>query len=175
MAKEEKNYEPIIFMNTPIMNKDDDVIGISSSVDAINIALEDGAKMVGVVAEYGTGKSSLTEMLIKSKPKKKEIRVNMWEALDNKGDDKDNDSLKKTFIYQLAKGIGQGKANHVNKILSRNYGIISFSIGLKRYWICLIIALISTSLYFILDGINIKNYMPIWGIKQETVYIFKVF
>ena len=97
MAKEEKNYEPIIFMNTPIMNKDDDVIGISSSVDAINIALEDGAKMVGVVAEYGTGKSSLTEMLIKSKPKKKEIRVNMWEALDNKGDDKDNDSLKKTF------------------------------------------------------------------------------
>ncbi|MFR6395721.1 MAG: hypothetical protein ACLUNT_01990 [Eubacterium ventriosum] len=39
------------------MNKDDDVIGISSSVDAINIALEDGAKMVGVVAEYGTGKS----------------------------------------------------------------------------------------------------------------------
>ena len=40
MAKEEKNYEPIIFMNTPIMNKDDDVIGISSSVDAINIALE---------------------------------------------------------------------------------------------------------------------------------------
>jgi hypothetical protein len=35
MAKEEKNYEPIIFMNTPIMNKDDDVIGISSSVDAI--------------------------------------------------------------------------------------------------------------------------------------------
>lgn len=175
MAKEEKNYEPIIFMNTPIMNKNDDVIGISSSVDAINIALEDGAKMVGVVAEYGTGKSSLTEMLIKSKPKKKEIRINMWEALDNKSDDEDNDSLTKTFIYQLAKGIGQGVANHVNKILSRNYGIISFSIGLKRFWFCLIMALLSASSYFILDGINIENYIPIWSIKQETVYTLKVF
>ena len=175
MAKEEKNYEPIIFMNTPIMNKKEDVIGISSSVEAINVALEDGARMVGVVAEYGTGKSSLTEMLMKSKPKKKEIRVNMWEALEHKEDEEDNDSLTKTFIYQLAKGIGQGAANHVNKMLSRNYGIISFSIGLKRFWLCLIIALISASSYFILDGINIEKYIPIWGIKQETMYILKVF
>ena len=65
LSKKQKNIEPIIFMNTPIDDLQKDVIGITSSVNAIVQAIKDGAKMIGVIAEYGTGKSSLTELLIK--------------------------------------------------------------------------------------------------------------
>ena len=55
------------------MNKDDDVLGISSSVDAINCCFGRWSKNGWSCGSYGTGKSSLTEMLIKQKPKKKKL------------------------------------------------------------------------------------------------------
>ncbi len=174
MLNEEKNYDPIIFMNMPITNKEDDVIGISTSVKAINNAIEDGAEMIGIIAEYGTGKSSLTEMLMESDVNNKEIKINMWNTLD-KNDDERKGTLTKTFIYQLAEGINQGVANHVNKILSRNYGILSFSIGLKRFWLFLVAALLFVSIYFMLDNINMETYIEVLGIKLEAMYAIKFF
>ena len=45
--------------------------------------------MIGVVADYGTGKSSITELLnytVRAKPYKypSPIKINMWDCLQNK-------------------------------------------------------------------------------------------
>ena len=114
MTNDEKNYKSIIFMNKPIAESDVDVIGISSAVDAVENAIDNGAKMIGVIAEYGAGKSSLTEMLNRDS-EKEQIKINLWDSLDRSNEDKKDesciDSLTKTFIYQLAAGKGKGVAN----------------------------------------------------------------
>ena len=163
--RETKPIEPIIFMNTPIEDASKDAIGIQASVNAVEQAINEGAKMIGVIAEYGAGKSSLTELLIKrSKPKV--IRVNLWDTLSEvaTSETKTINYLTKSFVYQLAMGKSPYRAEHVNKILSNNYGIISFSTGLIRTWICVLLAGLLEGLYLVCDGITSKTLQKLFGI-----------
>ena len=59
-----------IFVNNPINDDKQDVLGIKTYVNRINQAIDDGANIIGVIGDYGTGKSSLIE-LIKRKHKRK--------------------------------------------------------------------------------------------------------
>ena len=65
-----------IFVNNPINDDKQDVLGIKTYVNRINQAIDDGANIIGIIGDYGTGKSSLIE-LIKSKHKNS-ININMW-------------------------------------------------------------------------------------------------
>ena len=74
MNTKEKNeisqkYEPIVFVNNPISNSKDDVIGFDSQIDTLLCAINNNANMIGIIADYGTGKSSLTELLTEASEK----------------------------------------------------------------------------------------------------------
>lgn len=147
--KRHNSIKPIIFMNTPIEKTKKDAIGIHASVNAIRRAIKEGAKMIGIIAEYGAGKTSLTELLVK-KQKTKVTRINLWDTLSEDNDDKTEiNHLTKAFIYQLAMGKSAYRAEHVNKILSNNYGVISFSTGYIRTWFFTILAAIFETIYLI--------------------------
>lgn len=162
--EESKKYEPIIFMNSPISTEENDAIGISSAVDSIKMAIEAGAKMIGIVAEYGSGKSSITEMLAADEKYKEPIYINMWDSIqDNVKDENQITNLTKSFIYQLAMGKSSQTANHVNKMLSKNYNIVSFSIGMKKFWIYAILATIFVAMFMVLDNITIKTFTDLFG------------
>ena len=168
----DKKYEPIIFLNTPIKEEDKDAIGISSSVEMIRSAINNDAKMIGVIAEYGAGKSSLTEMLAKSKDYKRVVRINMWDSInakENEGQEISN--LTKSYIYQLASGISKKAASYVNKILNNNYGIISFSVGYKKTWLFFSLAVLCFALYLVGDNITIKHFVQIFGRDSRTLGI----
>ena len=154
---EENHIDPIIFVNTPIESEDADVIGLESSVAAVKSAINDGARMIGVIAEYGAGKSSLTELITSSKEYGKPIHINMWDSLDNEGNSRDSNvsDLVKTFIYQLALGKSETAAGYVNKLLSNNYKNISFGIGHNKFWLFSILAGISWAVYLITKQINV--------------------
>ena len=79
------------------------------------------AKMIGVIAEYGAGKTSLTELMAR-KHKSKVVRINLWDTLseEHAGNPNEINHLTKAFIYQLAMGKSSYRAEHVNKILSNN-------------------------------------------------------
>lgn len=148
-------YAPIVFMNTPINSKNDDIIGMTSAVDSIENAIQHGAQLIGVIANYGAGKSSLTEMLSKKrKNQKKPIYINMWDTisrieqsnLTNSKEPTHEETiglLTKAFVYQLASGIDTKTANLVNRYLNKNYGILSFSINSPFFWLFGITALLS--------------------------------
>lgn len=162
--EESRKCEPIIFMNSPISTEENDAIGISSAVDSIKMAIEDGAKMIGIVAEYGAGKSSITEMLAADENYKNPIYINMWDSIqDNNTDENQITNLTKSFIYQLAMGKSSQTANHVNKMLSKNYNIVSFSIGMKKFWIYAILATIFVAMFMVLDNITIKTFTDLFG------------
>ena len=164
MGKESnKKYDPIVFMNTPISDDNDDVIGINSTVEAIKRATDSDAKMIGVIADYGSGKSSLTHTLATDKKRfGNAITINMWDYLSNDSFKKDSSQvaislLTKSFLFQLASGISDNTAKHVNRRLSKNYGIISFSISSHCFWLWTALAAVAYIFFAIITGISFNT------------------
>lgn len=144
----------LIYVNKEIESADEDFIGFSAQVDSIADAIDNGASMVGIIADYGSGKSSVGELLEAKKQFKKPIRVNMWDSLKNvKQNQLDEDaliSLDKSFLYQVAyNSRKKGLARHVNKRLNKSNGFISFTLKSWKFWCYFVIAalLVTTGIF----------------------------
>ena len=165
----ETKYEPVVFVNNPISDSKHDVLGFESQIKTIDAAIKSGATMIGIVADYGTGKSSMTELLI-HECKRKHIKINMWDCLSkitNDNSTQENVStLTKSFLFQLSTGVDRGFAGYINKILGKNYGNISFSTDnrekiikeLKPFIILFVIYLILS-----ITGTGITQFLGYWG------------
>lgn len=178
--------EPIVFVNNPITNLKDDVVGFETQVKTIEKAIEDNATMIGIIADYGTGKSSVTDILsetIVNKPYKypNPIKINMWDCLQNddnvKGEDKISSvtneigDLTKSFLFQLANGKSRKLANYINKRLSNNYGLLSIGFSSKLSWLFLIISVLSFAISKIssLDKIYVPSFANEWLINVGKI------
>jgi len=142
---------PLIFINQEIHSDNEDHIGMSSYVESISEAIDAGASMIGITADYGSGKSSLVELLkIKDKKDKKFIKVNMWDTTNSvavKMEENKSESavsfLEKSFLYQIALNSKKKYlSKHVNKRLNSSNGLISFTSPKKSIWFYFIIAAI---------------------------------
>lgn len=159
---------PVVFVNKPITDEGKDIVGFSNQVNTICSAIDSGATMIGIIADYGTGKSTMTSLLsekIEKEPYKypRPVQINMWDCL---RDDINNESserkeisdITKTFVYQLA-GAKDRKgrfSSFINKRLSRNYGNISLSVGGFKYWWRFLIAALLYIGYAIFSNSSIK-------------------
>lgn len=178
--KKEKSEEfsPIVFVNNPISQSDDDVIDFSSQVNTIKTAINNGAKMIGIIADYGTGKSSMSELLkseIKKDGNPEPIKINMWDCLcqvTKKTDTSESVSnLTKSFLYQLSNGRSRRFASYINKLLSKNYGNISFAANnILWFFIWIVLSAISYTVYKILglSGTGVMQYLPQWCEKVAS-------
>ena len=136
-----KKYNPIVFTNIPIKENKNDLLGINIDADRIEQAINEGANIIGIIGDYGTGKSSLIEFL--KNRFYKTICINMWNSVD--ANNIDVLGLTKNFVFQLAIGKSQQFAQYINKRLSKNFNVLSVSISTLRYWKC---ALFSVITYF---------------------------
>ncbi len=169
---EEKEYEPIVFVNNPISDNKADVIGFNSQVETLNAAIRDGANMIGIIADYGTGKSSMSELLKVSAKKShypEPIKINMWDCLtaSSARDETSTDisNLTKSFLYQLSNGKNSKFGSYINKILSKNYGNISFAVNKPvLFFVWFILSALSFTIYKMLSikGTGIMKYIPEW-------------
>ena len=179
-----KKIEPIVFVNNPISKVEEDVVGLETSVDTIIEALKDNANMIGVIADYGTGKSSVTEILsnqLVSEPFNypAPIKINMWDCLQKRDIKYEEENgteeslsneigdLTKSFLFQLANGKDRKLASYINKRLSNNYGLLSFSLSSRHAWLFFVLAVISYAIGQIpsINNIYVPSFIP--GILKE--------
>lgn len=143
----------ILFMNTPISNQEQDVIGVEKYVNKLDAALDMGAQMVAITAPFGSGKTSVIELFEKKRSRKKEneriIKLSMWSQLH--GDIGSTSELHKSFIYQLASQINHKRGTYISRRLNPNYGLLKMHANKTRYWVLFIIAIILLALCW---GIN---------------------
>lgn len=180
-VEETKKFEPIVFVNNPISNANEDVIGFESQVETLICAIENDANMIGIIADYGTGKSSMTKLLtekIKETNNNNPIKINMWDCLSKLAtDSKESENvsaLTKSFLYQLASGHSTKFGRYINKILSKNYGSISFSTNDdKRFIWSYLAAGILFTIYKVLgiSGTGILQYIPWFGFVASFLKI----
>ena len=62
------------FLEKPITNEKDDLFNVASYVEELEKAIDDGAKFIAIDGEYGSGKSSLVNML-EQKEKEKDKKT----------------------------------------------------------------------------------------------------
>lgn len=103
----------------------------------------------------------------------------MWDSLSKEALHKDSSqiaisALTKSFLFQLASGISDNIAKHVNRRLSKNYGIISFSISSRVFWLWAALAAIAYVFFATISGIEadtinnlFKSINP--GTKENTL------
>lgn len=169
--KDDNGYSPIVFVNTPISDAIHDVIGFDSQVKTLRAAIADGANMIGIIANYGTGKSSMTELLSQSfdDDDNKPIKINMWDCLSQATTSKDKlneniSNLTKSFLYQLSNGKDRKFGSYINKILSKNYGNISFATNKTKVFLPWIISsAVCFSIYKMLGISNTGVMKYLWG------------
>ena len=65
VIKFRSNKNRTLFINQPLENKENDQIGISVYVEKIQQAIIDGAEIIAIASDFGTGKSSLISLLEK--------------------------------------------------------------------------------------------------------------
>lgn len=155
-----KKYKPIVFVNKPINNSKADVIGLNSQVEAIQDAIKNDANIIGILADYGTGKSTITDMLVKKLESgvlkfPGVIRVNMWDTLKKQSSEdsikNEVSELSKSFLFQIANGKSDKFASYVNKRLSKNYGNITVATSSCRIWWFLFLSAFTWGIYKILQ------------------------
>lgn len=155
-------YTPIVFKNSPTTTEKDDLFGFYFQAEAILKAIQNDSNIIGIIGDYGTGKSSLTEILktkLTNKKYRKVITINLWDSLDSKQSDSEKENITlstKSFLYQLAfanNNKNKSFAKYINQRLSKNYGKISLSIASKITTFLLFLSGVLLLLYFIFKGI----------------------
>ena len=71
----------IVYLNKPIDSAEKDIIDVSTYVDKLDAAIKAGAKMIGVISPFGSGKSSVISLLEKNcLNSEKFVKISMWVA-----------------------------------------------------------------------------------------------
>lgn len=169
---EKDKHKSLLYLNQPISEEEYDWIGVSSYVDKIQTAIEQGAKMVAITSDFGGGKSSLIQLLQKRYKFKligtqyRFYKVNLWCHLSKK--EQDTAQFHKTLLYQLANQIHPRKGSYINKRLSKNYGLIKIGTNNYRFsiltFLTLFLAIMGKLLdYYLKSLMEHSNWLEQWG------------
>ena len=117
----------IVYLNKPIDSAEKDIIDVSTYVDKLDAAIKAGAKMIGVISPFGSGKSSVISLLEKKcSNSEKFVKISMWSQA---GSSQENtNEFHKSFLYQLTSQIDSKMGTYVSRRLSKNYGFLKFSL-----------------------------------------------
>lgn len=121
---EEKNY----FLVEGVAKED--WIGFDSYLYSLDSAINSGAKFIGLIADYGSGKSTLINMLKNSQKLKNNelIKINLWNCYTSNEDNKID--IHRIFLHELIDKLEIGNKNYYKKKIDKNYNI--FDIKFKN-------------------------------------------
>lgn len=193
-VNEQPEYAPIVFVNKPAENYSQDVVGFKSQIEMIHQAIENGANMIGVIADYGTGKSTISEILISdvlnNEHRYSTIRINMWDSI-SKQTNSDISELTKSFLYQLANGNTNRQfesklSRYISKRMSKNFNTISLSTASSKVCKFGIWSALSYTVYLIFSQIDtayisnseflklLKNINPIFLVFALVLLVYGI-
>ncbi len=179
-----------LFLNTPINSADKDIVGVDTLVDKLNSAIDKGARMIAVTSPFGSGKSSVIELLQnrrlpdkkamdkatrKKFKEKKKLRgkeqfvfISMWSHLSKNHTEKAAE-LHKTFVYQLVSEISPKRGTYVSRRLSKNYGVLRLHANKARYWVMTLIAIMLVVFCWMIKTFDkwLKHIFP-WFAQNAT-------
>lgn len=152
--------DKLYFQDIPVEEYSDDFIGFNEEINMIKEGVESNSKIIGLVSDYGSGKSSIINLLDKELSKKDYdlIRVNLWDP------DGKNSGLEahKRMIIQLANNIYNNKPKKVSYIIKKinpNYRTINISTKNNISFFCVILSLLLFIISFCYKNNVVLHYL----------------
>lgn len=156
--------EKMIYLNTPITTKENDIIGLSVCAEKLSDAIDAGAQMIAVTSPFGSGKTSIIDLLREKRiDRKKEyiLKIPMWSQLHQLNSQ--TNELHKNFLYQISSLISHRRGTYISRRLSNNYGLLALHANNFRTWFFTVIVIflgcIAWSINYFSD--YIEDWFPI--------------
>lgn len=144
----------MIFLSNSIETNTNDIIGFDTYVNKLNEAIDSGAQMIAITSPFGSGKTSIVDLLKKSRCERENERflhIQMWSELNGfKGENKSH-ILHKNFLYQMGSAINPRKGTYINRRLSNNYGLLKLHVNNLLYWCVVCVAIICAILGWVFN------------------------
>lgn len=137
---------------------DDDLIGFESYINDLDSAISSGAKFIGLISDFGTGKSSLLKMLDRKNDSNRNIiTINLWDVI-NDSNENDNNKLEihNIFLHQLIEKLKIKPSEYYKKRINKNYS--PFDIKLNSTNFVYIFFLFCFYLCGVFDTINFYDF-----------------
>ena len=164
---------------------DEDLIGFDSYVDSINNAINNNSKFIGLISDFGTGKSSLLKMLEKKRDKNIElITINLWNCEDSINKEETNEQnidIHRVFLHQLIDKLKLKPSKYYKKKIDNNYSLFDIKFGNSRkiygiflfimYILCIFEKLEFINLF--LDDFRICGYILISMLTVLCIIFYK--
>ena len=161
ISEQPKKVSSGVINSEPIKRLSDDFIGFSAQSKLIKASFKAGAHIIGLIADYGSGKSSLAE-LVSLDNDYVTIKINLWDSLvenstylngeRNIDCDKSTENIVKSFLYQLAANRSVRLAKSINKRISGKYNIVSINFSSKYSYFGFLVSMTLYILYLLLSS-----------------------
>ena len=166
--------EKMIYLNTPITTKENDIIGLSVCADKLSDAIDAEAQMIAITSPFGSGKTSIIDLLQeKRKDNKKEhiLKIPMWSQLHQL--ENHTNELHKNFLYQISSLINHRRGTYISRRLSHNYGLFALHANKLLPWLFFTIALLLGCVAWCVNCFSesIETLLPILKDKSEYLTI----
>lgn len=131
----QKNMKTL-WLDKPLEDKNKDFFNMEISYQELKGAIEAGAGVIGIISDFGGGKSSLVRYLENEIDKKeyKVCNICLWSfyGSSNKDDMQNVSEMTHAFFYQMAKeSVSPKFARRVNKMFNKNYGQLSIETSFR--------------------------------------------
>lgn len=171
---EEKNKDtllsnPLVFLNTPICDGAEDVIGFQSQVDTLQAAIDEDAQMIAITSPFGAGKSSVTELLRAKKDNQRIVNISMWSHLcktAGNGIGNSTTELHRSFLYQIVATLNPRNGAYISRRLSKNYGLLKLHTESPLYYAVAFLSLVFFTLGYVLPYVFNVGIPTIWGAPE---------
>lgn len=164
--------EKMIYLNTPITTKENDIIGLSVCADKLSDAIDAGAQMIAITSPFGAGKTSVIDLLQEKREQNKKehiLKIPMWSQLHQL--ENHTNELHKNFLYQISSLINHKRGTYISRRLSNNYGLLTLHANKQRSWLFFTIALLFGCASWCVNHFseNIETLLPI--LKDKSAYL----
>lgn len=168
------NNEKMIYLNTPITTKENDIIGLSVCADKLSDAIDEGAQMIAITSPFGSGKTSVIDLLQEKRgDNKKEhiLKIPMWSQL-HQLENRTNE-LHRNFLYQISSLINHKRGTYISRRLSNNYGLLALHANKIHSWVFFTIILLFGCAAWCVDHFSedFERLIPIFKDKSGYVVV----
>lgn len=132
---------PVLFSNQPSGEEADDLVGVQAQVSAVERAIGDGNRLIGLLSDFGAGKSTLIKHLHRRYAKRADYQlctIHLWGELANQS--AAETALHKSFLYQFAQQVSPSCGTYVNQRLNVGYKLVKLSLRDKASAVLLALA-----------------------------------
>ena len=121
---------------------EEDWIGFDSYASSLIDAINSGAKFIGLIGDYGSGKSTLINKLKQCKEESYNvININLWHCGALIEDENNNIDIHRIFLHQLIDKIKINNKEYYKKKINKNYSFFDILIK-ENYYIYVFILLV---------------------------------